>query len=152
MPQPYNQMSTEPSYPPIPGWLRKSDLSNLEAEAASIDEFEYSLEAAPEQSEATSRVDREADQSFARSSEDTVDVPQMPESLTSETIRQQLKQQLSPEQFSEAQRLLDDHGSVEGLRRFKKMHPDARAQFDWEREPSRATFMHRKGQTVPTDK
>ncbi len=142
------------SYPPIPGWLRKSDLSNLEAEAASIDEFEYSLEAAPEQSEATSRVDREADQSFARtrSSEETEAIPPMPDSLTSETIKAQLKEQLSPEQFSETQRLLDEYGPVEGLRRFKKMHPDARTQFDWEREPSRTTFMHRKGQTVPTDK
>ena len=141
------------SYPPIPGWLRKSDLSDLETDAASIDEFEYPLEAAPEQSEATrSKIDWEADQSSVRGSEETEDIPPMRDSLTSETIKAQLKQQLSLDQFSEAQRLLDEYGPVEGLRRFKEMDTDARAQFDREREPNRDAPNVLNGQTVPTNR
>ena len=94
-----------------------------EIEAAS-DESSSTSDVVSEQPQSKSQVDRDLDLSFARSSEEAEDVPPMPDSLTPETIKAQLKERLSPEQFSKAQRLLDEYGAEEGLRQFKEMPPD----------------------------
>ena len=93
------------------------------SEAAS-DESSSTSDVVSEQPQSKSQVDRDLDQSFARSSEEAEDVPPMPDSLTPETIKAQLKERLSPEQFLKAQRLLDEHGAEEGLRQFREMPPE----------------------------
>lgn len=124
-------------YLPVPGWLRKGALSDVEADEPSIDESPSTLEASPKQPEAENQVNRDVAPSFSRSRDEAEDVPAMPDNLTPENIESQLKEQLSLEQFLKAQRLLDEHGPEKGLRKFREIAPDAGVQFDREREPSR---------------
>ena len=100
-----------------------SGLKHSEFEVAS-DDSSSTLDVGSEQPQSKRQVDRDVEQSFPRRSEEAAVVPQMPDSLTSETIHAQLKElkeQLSPEQFSKAQRLLDEFGAEEGLRQFREM-------------------------------
>ena len=48
------------------------------------------------------------------------DVPPILDNLTPETVKAQLKERLSPEQFSNVQQLLEEYGAEEGLRRFRE--------------------------------
>ena len=100
-----------------------SGLKHREFEVASDDSSSTS-EVVTEQPQSNGQVGRYEDHSFPRRSKEAEDVPPMPDSLTSETIKAQLKERLTPEQFSEAQRLLDEHGAVEGLRQFREMSPE----------------------------
>ena len=87
------------------------------------DESSSTSDVVAEQPQSKRQVDRDVDQSFPRRSEEPEDVTRMPEGLlmTPETIKAQLKEQLTPEQFLKAQRLLDEHGAEEGLRQFREM-------------------------------
>lgn len=49
---------------------------------------------------------------------------------TGESIEMQLKEQLPPERFDKAQRLIDQYGTEEGLRRFREMDPEEARQFE----------------------
>ena len=97
-----------------------SGLKHRESEMA-FDDTSLTSDVVSEQPQSKSQVDRDLDRSFARSSEEAEDVPPMLDSLTPETIKAQLKERLSPEQFSKAQRLLDEYGAEEGLRQFREM-------------------------------
>ena len=60
-----------------------------------------------------------------------------PEKPTDESIETQLREQLSPERFDKARRLIDQYGTAEGLRRLREMDPEAARQFERGRRPSR---------------
>ena len=62
-----------------------------------------------------------------------------PELPTAESVETQLKERLSLERFDKAQKLIDQYGSEEGLRRLRKSDPGAAQQFEREHlsEPSR---------------
>ena len=70
----------------------------------------------------------------------------MPTPLPLESIGEQL----SPERFDKARRLIDEYGTEEGLRRFREMDPEAARHFEGQRrgEPSRDAP---KGHTHPND-
>ena len=61
-----------------------------------------------------------------------------PELPTTESIKTQLKEQLSPERFSKAQQLIDEYGTEEGLRRLRESDPEAARRFERERRPPSA--------------
>lgn len=48
------------------------------------------------------------------------EVPPIPDNPTSESVKAQLKERLSPELFSKAQKLLEEYGAEEGLRKFRE--------------------------------
>ena len=60
-----------------------------------------------------------------------------PEMPTVESLETQLRERLSPDRFSKAQQLIDQHGTEEGLRRLWESDPEAAQQFERERRPSR---------------
>lgn len=49
---------------------------------------------------------------------------------TAENIERQLGKEVSPERFSKAQKLIDQYGTEEGLRRLREMDPEAARQFE----------------------
>ena len=53
-----------------------------------------------------------------------------PTSPTAESIKTQLRKQLSPERFDKARQLIDQYGTEEGLRRLREIDPDAARQFE----------------------
>ena len=57
--------------------------------------------------------------------------------LTPAGIEAELTEGLSPERFNNAQQLIDEYGSEEGLRRLKESDPEAARQFERRRRPSR---------------
>ena len=52
---------------------------------------------------------------------------------TAESIKAQLREQLSPERFDKVQQLIDQYGTEEGLRRLRESDPDAAERFERER-------------------
>ena len=52
---------------------------------------------------------------------------------TAESIKAQLREQLSPERFDKVQQLIDQYGTEEGLRRLRESAPDAAERFERER-------------------
>ena len=52
---------------------------------------------------------------------------------TTESVQTQLREQLSPERFNQAQQLIDHYGTEEGMRRLRGMDPEAARQFERER-------------------
>ena len=60
-------------------------------------------------------------------------VADLEKQLTVEGIETQLKERLSPERFDKAQRLIDQYGTEEGLRRLRESDPDAARQFERKR-------------------
>lgn len=55
--------------------------------------------------------------------------------LTPEGIEAELSEGLSPERFNNAQQLIDQYGTEEGLRRLRESDPEAARQFERERRP-----------------
>ena len=55
--------------------------------------------------------------------------------LTPEGIEAELSQGLSPDRFNNAQQLIDQYGTEEGLRRLRESDPEAARQFERERRP-----------------
>ena len=100
----------------------ESVLADVEkASEGSIDEPSPTLKVLPEQPKPTRRVNRTPDVENSVAMEE---VPPIPDSLTPETVKAELKERLSPEQFSKAQQLLDEYGAEEGLRQFREMPPE----------------------------
>lgn len=75
-------------------------------------------------------------------------VADLEKQLTPEGIEGELSGGLSPDSFDKAQQLIDQYGTEEGLRRLRKMDPDAARRFERERSgaPSRDVP---KGHTHP---
>ena len=100
----------------------ESVLADVEkASEGSIDEPSPTLKVLPEQPKPTRRGNRTPDVENSVAMEE---VPPIPDSLTPETVKAELKERLSPEQFSKAQQLLDEYGAEEGLRQFREMSPE----------------------------
>ena len=61
--------------------------------------------------------------------------------MTPEGIEAELSGELSTAPFDKAQRLIDEYGAEEGLRRLREMDPDAAERFERERRgaPSRSS-------------
>lgn len=93
----------------------------VQASEESIDEPPLTTNAVPELSISTPRVNRTPD---VENSVAVEKVPPIPDNPTSETLKAQLKERLTPEQFSKAQQLLDEYGAEEGLRQFREMPPE----------------------------
>lgn len=74
--------------------------------------------AVPERPKSNRQVNRAPDVGNSVAVEEA---PLIPDNLTSETAIAQLKERLSPEQFSKAQQLLEEYGAEEGLRQFREM-------------------------------
>ena len=55
--------------------------------------------------------------------------------LTPQGIEAELSEGLSPERFNNAQQLIDQYGTEEGLRRLREMDPEAARRFERERRP-----------------
>ena len=83
-----------------------------------IDEPSPTPKAVPELPISTPRVNRAPDVENSAAMEED---PPIPDNLTSESVKSQLKERLSPEQFSRAQRLLEEYGAEEGLRQFREL-------------------------------
>ncbi|MDE0184949.1 MAG: hypothetical protein OXP71_05770 [Candidatus Poribacteria bacterium] len=79
------------------------------------------LNAAPELPISTPRVNRDPDDAHRVPMEEVTPIP---DNLTPASVKAQLKERFTPEQFSKAQQLLDEYGAEEGLRRFREMPPD----------------------------
>jgi hypothetical protein len=60
--------------------------------------------------------------------------PQQPPGLSQEG---QLSEEISPSRFDKAQQLIDQYGTMEGLRRLRKMDPEVARQFERERNAPR---------------
>ena len=100
----------------------ESVLADVEqAFEGSIDEPSPTPKAVPELPISTPQVNRAPDVENSIAIEE---VPPIPDNLTSESVKAQLKERLSPEQFSKAQQLLDEYGAEEGLRQFREMPPE----------------------------
>ena len=100
----------------------ESVLADLEtASDESIDEPSSTPKVVPELPISTPQVNRERDVENSVAMEEA---PPIPDNLMPETVKAQLKERLSPEQFSRAQQLLDKYGAEEGLRQFREMPPE----------------------------
>ena len=86
-----------------------------------IDEPPPTFKTVPELPISTPQVNRGPD---VENSVATEEVPPIPDNLTPDTAKAQLKERLSPEQFSKAQQLLDEYGAEEGLRQFRELSPE----------------------------
>ena len=100
----------------------ESVLADVEtASDESIDEPSPTPIAVPEQSIPTPQVNRAPD---AENSGPMEESPPIPSSPMPESVKAQLKERLSPEQFSKYQQLLDEFGAEEGLRKFRETSPE----------------------------
>lgn len=100
----------------------ESVLADVEtASDESIDEQLPTPIAVSELPISTPRVNRDPD---VENSVPMAEVPPMPENLTPESVKAQLKERFSPEEFSKAQQLLEKYGAEEGLRRFRERPPE----------------------------
>lgn len=101
---------------------------NREFEVAS-DDSSSATDVGSEQPQSNGQIGQYEDHSFPISKEEVEDASPFPDNPTPETIEAQLnelKNQLPPEQFSKAQRLLDEFGTDEGLRQLREMPPEHR--------------------------
>ena len=64
-------------------------------------------------------------------------VADLEKQLTLEGIDAELSEGVSAEHFDKAQQFIDQYGTEEGLRRLRKIDPEAARQFERERRPSR---------------
>ena len=97
----------------------ESVLADVEkASDESIDEPSPTPKVVPEQPKSTRQVNRTTDVENSVAVEES---PLIPDNLTSESVNAQLKERLTPEQFSKAQQLLDEYGAEEGLRKFREI-------------------------------
>ena len=62
-------------------------------------------------------------------------IPDIERQLTPEGIESELSEGLSPRRFNNAQQLIDQYGTEEGLRRLREIDPEAARQFERERRP-----------------
>ena len=141
----------------LPGWRRK-EVGNL-ASGSGKTEFGGQLPATdfvPEEE----RYDGTRSPSFGsdvpRASPDVPDMvkPISPQSvadiekqLTPAGIESELSEGLSPERFNNAQQLIDQYGTEEGLRRLREMDPEAARQFERERRPAPSRDVPDRGQS-----
>lgn len=63
-------------------------------------------------------------------------VADLEKQFSPESIETELSELLSPDRFENAQQLIDQYGTEEGLRRFREMDPEAAQRFERDRRPT----------------
>ena len=126
-----------------PGWMRKQDGSLPSAMGEVIydrndsgaDTIDDATAAQVQSDMPISPSDLSSVVELSRRDELGAEPPQPSAPPSVEQIEARLKQRLSPQQFGNAQQLIDQYGTEEGLRRLREMDPEAARQFEQKRRP-----------------
>ena len=132
----------------LPGWMRKLQGTLPSGSSGAVSNGDHSAtdpffegsinedaSAAPVRSDVPASPSDLPDRLKSVSPQSIVDIEQQ---LTPEGIEAELSKGLSPERFDKAQQLIDQFGTVEGLRRLRAMDPEAARQFERESPPKPA--------------